>query len=260
MAATAQAEVRGLGHEPVFRRFVAVSAVLHLGLVGFAWFSPRFPRKLDPRTIVVVEAAIPAPPKQAAVPKPPPDTKPPDPVPEPPEAKPRQEVEEAIVIPAVPREKPRNRPKPPPEKKPEPKPEKKPDPPQQAEQEQSAEDLIAAMREKVGEDVTPAPSGGPGVVDPELARYVQERQQCFYANWIGLQRYRRRLDLQVEFEVRVTAEGGVLSVDKTRGSGDSFLDDSAERAIRKCSPGDKFPPPPRGRNLLRFTFTPAEVI
>jgi outer membrane biosynthesis protein TonB len=255
--ATAQVEVRGLGQEPRFRRFLAVSAALHLALVGFGWFSPRFPRKLDPRTIVVVETSLPAPPRPTPPPKAP-EAKPEPAPPQPPEAKPRQEIEEAIVIPAVPREKPRNRPKPTPEppKKPEPP---KPQPPKPAEPQQSAEDVIAAIRGRVGED-EPIPSGGPGVVDPELALYQQRLQNCFYQNWIGLQLYRRRRDLQVEFEVRVTAEGGVLSVSKTRESGEFQLDDSAERAIRKCAPGDKFPPPPRGRTLLHFIFIPGDVI
>jgi TonB family protein len=96
-------------------------------------------------------------------------------------------------------------------------------------------------------------------VDPELAAYQKQLLNCFYTNWIGIQTYRRRRDLQVEFEVRVSPEGGVVSVDKTRASGEFQLDESAERAIQRCSPGHRFPAPPQGRTLLRFIFVPGDA-
>jgi periplasmic protein TonB len=275
MTEPAAAEGQVLLREPGFRLVLIVSVVLHAAGVGLLAFAPSLSfRMREERVFVQVLDAMPAPPSPAPpapapapeppAPEPPPPEPPapPPPAPEPPAPEPpapeppKQMIDEAVVIPAVPRTKPRDRPKPP-------KPEPTPEPPKQAEKPRtpppSASDLIAAMRSKVSESQSPPAPGqaGPqGTLDPEMASYQQRLLACFYSKWTGVQAYARRKDLIVEFEVRVTSEGAVRSVDKVRASGEVFLDQSAERAIQRCAP---FPPPPRGRDLLRFIFVPGDA-
>jgi protein TonB len=247
----------GLARDTRFRRFLLASMLLHVAAGGYAVWAPRSAVR-EPRAlaVVMIDPSLP-PPVPTPPPPAPPEPEPPQEVPEPPPVKPvpQQQVEEAVVIPPVPRERPRERPKPTPtpEQRPEPAPPKPPPPPPP-----SAEELISQLRNRVG--ATDPRTGVQGASanegEGEIDAYRQRVLSCFYSKWIGIQRFRRRRDLQVEFELRVAPDGAVVSADKVRTSGEPFLDDSAERAIQRCSP---LPPPPPNQSRFRFIFIPGEI-
>jgi periplasmic protein TonB len=255
-----------LWSSPSFLRFTAYSSVAHVGVVLFVMYGSFFRFDSALPTIDVVEVSVldappepvaepapepapPEPPPPEPEPPPTPEVKPPEPAPEP--EPPEQQVDEAVVIPDVPRDKPKP-PKPPP--KPPKRPDKKPKPPKPVD----VSDVMKNLRSDV-EQRTPKPqaSSASGTVDPELAEYYRKVKVCLDANWVGAQRFQRRRDLEVQFMVEVDAGGQVKSLELTRGSGEDQLDDTAERAIRKCSAS--LPPPPAGRTRVPIAFNPGDI-
>ena len=238
-----------LWSSPRFRRLMITSAVGHVSVAAVVAFAPSsYSSPQQTPVFVTIAATAPAPAPAPAPPAKPEPAPAATPAPTPP---PKQSVEEAVVIPQVPREKPRPKKPDPPKKEP-----PKPAPP--PEKVMSPEELMAQIREEVG---TVAPEGPEtsesevGIVDPEMAAYTARVQACIYKTWMGAQRYQRRRDLFAIFDVELAADGTVLGVERTRASGERILDESAERAIRGCSP---FPEPPRGATVLPIQMIPGE--
>ena len=204
--------------ERQFRRFVAISAGVHVALALLFWIGPiRIgPKKVLPvvERVALVETA-PAPPAakpaQAKPAKPEPVPAPPPPPPPPPLKK---------VLPKQPA--PVAKPKPPePKAKPEPKAEpKKPEP-----AEQDLDDVLAELRNEKGEEAPhpPAaavgPAAGPGmVVDPATARWIREVKIHVTRAWILPAGFRTQALITI-IDVDLSATGQVLGTHTRQSSG-----------------------------------------
>ena len=128
-----------------FRRFVVVSAALHVALAVLFWLNPTLHRGTALPAVVQVDlvtmADIAPAPKPAPVP-----AKPPPPPPPPPEVK--------KVLPKQPAPLPKPKPveaKPKPKPKPEAKPKEEPKKPPEPAPEQDYEDVLAQLRKEAGE-------------------------------------------------------------------------------------------------------------
>ncbi len=124
---------------------------------------------------------------------------------------------------------------------------------------QSAEQIVAQLRAKLGPQVereTAPTTARQGRFDPEIAAYRKQIKALLYANWAGARVFRSQGRLIAHFRVEVDAGGGVRSLELVRASGDRHFDESAERAIWKVEP---FPSPPRGAFTLTLTFDPREA-
>ena len=121
----------------------------------------------------------------------------------------------------------------------------------------TAEELVAKMTEQVeakeAQNAPPAPpseapaattEATPGTFDPELSPWVARVRIFVRANWSGASVCRG----VPEFDVDVDAGGQLSHIALTKSSGDSYCDDTAERALRKSNP---LPPPP---HAVSFTF------
>ncbi len=229
-----------------FRRFVGISAAVHAGLALLFVLGPI--RHSTPNLPVVervelVEALASAPAARPAPARPAP-AKPKPPPPPPPPAK--------KVLPKEPAPLPKPKPA---EAKPAPKPEAKPEPKAEAPEpapEQDYEDVLAQLRSEAGEPKpTPAeapaaaaaagPIGGPGILDPELARWRREVKVHVTRAWIVPAAFRSEV-LLTQMRVDLSATGEVLGTRIERSSGNPWYDESVERAIEKASP---LPAPPR---------------
>lgn len=245
-----------------FRRFVAVSAAAHVVLGLLFFIGPIRPTgKALPvvERVELVEALASAPaarPAPAPAPAAPPRPKPPPP----PLPK---------VLPKQPAPLPKPKPaavKPKPEPKVEPKPEPKPP---EAAPEQELEDVLAQLRDEVGQPAPPAPAptpspapaaagptGGPGVVvDPETARWIREVKIHVTRAWILPAGFRTAAFITV-VEVELSATGAVLGTRIVERSGNPWYDESVERAIQKASP---VPAPPEAGEW-QFTFDSREML
>jgi TonB family protein len=228
-----------------FRRFVKISAAVHAAMALLMWIGPIRSSHTNLPVVERVElvealapSARPAPARPApAKPKPPP----------PPAKK---------VLPKEPAPLPKPKPaeaKPKPEPKVEPKPEPKvePKPPEPA-PEQDYEDVLDQLRSEAGETApTPVeqaeakapsggPVGGPGIVDPELARWHREVKIVVTRAWIVPAGFRSEA-LIAHVEVDLSPTGEVLGTSIAKSSGNPWFDESVERAIEKASP---LPAPP----------------
>lgn len=237
-----------------FRRFVGISAAIHVALAILFWIGPiRDTGKALPvvervEWVEVVPGPALAKPKALPVAKPKP--KPPPP-------------EVAKVLPKEPAPLPKPAPieaKPKPEPKPEPKP-KEPEPAP----EEEYEDVLARIREEAGETPpTPAPepvaapsgpAGGPGiVVDAETARWIREVKIHVTRAWILAAGFRTEALVTV-VEVELSPTGEVLGTSTVKSSGNPWYDESVERAIEKASP---VPAPPEAGDW-EFTFDSREM-
>jgi colicin import membrane protein len=169
----------------------------------------------------------------------------------------KQVVDEAVVIPKQPKPAVKKKPPKKVEAKPEPKPEAKPEPAGP-----SAQELLAQMRERQAASTVVADirskheaqqrGGAVGRVDPRLARYVAEIRSCMYSK-LTWRDTSRTANLEVRFALDIAPSGKVLKVKLVEGSGNRYLDESAERAIWKCQP---FPPPPNSQ--FSVIFNPSE--
>lgn len=237
--------VESLLQSRAFRRLLAFSlaghVVVFLALVVRPWRSDEL---ISTSPVMVQMVSLP----KAAVPKPAPakpapkaQPKPAEPPPPPPPPKP---VVKEIVIPKELNPLPA---------KPKPKPvETKPDTPPP-----TAEELLAKMTEKVeAEEAAKAPEGpaqeeapaatefSPGRFDPVLSPWLANVKARVRANWSGASVCKG----EAQFDVDVDAGGQLTHIELSHSSGDSYCDDTAERALRKSNP---LPPPP---HALSFTF------
>jgi TonB family protein len=234
---TAYAEPSPLFASDGFRRLFGWSAVAHgIMVISFMLAPELYSLAPTPAPIFVEVIAAPQ-------------------APTPPSARPKQVVDEAVIIPKRPRAKPKPKPAPaiptPPPPKAEPK--KEPEPTVTAEQllEQiRAKHTPAAAETKQGVEGTQT-----GRLDPELAAYRRQVENLIYTNWVGLQAYRYKPGVQVVFQLEIDATGSLRDVRLIQGSGDRHLDESAERAIHKSVP---LPPPPRSVRTLRIYMDPRE--
>ncbi len=204
-----------------FRRMLVWSAAGHVAIaLALIWSSRSDARAIEPLPIFVEVVAQVEPPAAAR-------------------RAPRQVVEE-IVIPKRPTAA------------------RKP-PAKQREPVQSAEQILAQLRAKLGPQIqreTAPTATRPGRLDPEMAAYRKQIKALLYANWAGARVFRSQGRLIAHFRVEVDAGGGVRSLELVRPSGDRHFDESAERAIWKVEP---FPSPPRGAFTLTLTFDPREA-
>ncbi len=246
-----------------FRRFVVLSAALHLALGFVAWWSPFRPTGTALPAVVRVDLVSVS--DLAPAPKPvkAPAARPPPPPPPPPEIK--------KVLPKQPAPLPKPKPeakKPPPEKpkaeeKPKEEPKVEPKPPEPAPAEQDYDDVLAQLRDEAGEKApTPveqaavAPGGPAGlgqVVSPEVARWMRDVKMQVTRAWI-LEPGFRLQPLETLIEVELGPTGEVLGTRIKRGSGNPWYDESVERAIRKASP---LPAPP-DPGEWPFSFKPSD--
>jgi TonB family protein len=167
-------------------------------------------------------------------------------------AKRRQVVDEAVVIPKQPKAS---------RSKPKPKPAPEQAPAKAEEKAPSAADILAQLRAKVASRTARTSGTLQGregrPEDPELAAYKARVMSCLYEHWAGARAFSRSPELEVQFQVKITATGGVRSVSMTRSSSNRYLDESAERAVWKCEPFDA---PPDGVSQLNLTFNPADFV
>ncbi len=219
-----------------FRRFVGISAAAHVALAILFWIGPI---RVTDRSLPVVERvqlveALAAAPVARPAPARPAPVKPPPPPP-PPAKKilPKQPAPLPTVKPAPPKPKP---------KEPEPV------------AEESYEELMDRLRmEKIREaadDPIPkpveqaalpaGPTGGPGIVDPELARWHREVKIDVTPAWIVSPEFRAQA-LIAHVIVDLSPTGVVLGTSIKQSSGNPWFDESVERAIEKASP---LPAPP----------------
>ena len=231
-----------------FRRLLAFSLVGHVVVFLALVLRPAGRTQLispSPVMIQVVSAPKSAAPKPApAKPAPPPKEKPAPPEPAPPPPKP---VVKEIVIPKDVKALP-EKPKP----KPAPVEEKKPPPP-------TAEELLAKMTEQVeAKEAAAAPQEAPkeapaatavegaaGAFDPLLSPWVARVRTLVRGNWSGASLCKGT----PQFDVDIDGGGQLTHIALAESSGDSYCDDTAERALRKSNP---LPPPPRA---LSFTLS-----
>jgi periplasmic protein TonB len=216
-----------LFQHPRFRRMLGWSAGWHFVFVLAVLFSPDSFYTPPPAPIYVELLA-------AAI--------------EEPVAAPKQQVQDAVVIPREPPPKPKRQRPTPPDPEP-PPPQKQPTP----------EELMAKLREKVKqprERDPDEPIGQVGQLDPEKAAYQRKLQTCMYSNMVGMQPFRFNRKLQVVYDVKVQAGGALESVEKISASGERAVDEAAARAIQRCAP---FDPPPGGPTDVRLVFRPGEM-
>ena len=166
-------------------------------------------------------------------------------------ARPRQVVDEPVVIPNRPRSKPLREAKPPPVKAPV---EKTPEQPTL-----TPEQILEQLRAKHADPMrdTPASASGSvtGRLDPEMASYRRKVENQIYANWAGARAFRFELGLEVVFEIEIDAGGQLKRVKLVQSSGERHLDESAERAIYKAAP---YPPPPRSVRVITVRMNPRD--
>jgi TonB family protein len=242
-----------------FRRFVGISAAVHVVLAVLFWIGPvRQTGKVLPMVerVELVEALASAP---AARPKParPAPAKPKPPPPPPPAAK--------KVLPKEPAPLPKPKPaEAKPQAKPEPKPQPKAKEPEPA-PEQDYEDVLEQLRSEAGEP-TPEPveqaaapagrTGGPGIlVDPATARWMREVKIHVTRAWIVPAGFRTEALITI-VEVELSPTGAVLGTRMLQSSGNPWYDESVERAIEKASP---VPAPPEA-GPWPFTFDSRDML
>jgi protein TonB len=227
-----------------FRRLLAFSLAGHVIVFLALVLRPsRDGQLISPSPVMVQIVAMPkaAAPKPAPAPPAPPKAQPKPPEPEPPPP-PKPVVKEVVIpkelnpIPAKP--------------KPAPAPVAKKPPP-------TAEELLAKMTEQVeakeaANAPPPAPvetpaatEAAPGAFDPLLSPWVARVRALVRGNWSGAS----LCTGTPQFDVDIDGGGQLTHIALAESSGDSYCDDTAERALRKSNP---LPPPPRA---LSFTLT-----
>ncbi|MEE8474670.1 MAG: TonB family protein [Myxococcota bacterium] len=209
------------------RRALALSAGGHLVLLGLLIAIPetRFVAPLDTIAVELV-ASISLPVRAAKRP----ETRLPSPVPKPP-------VPQKVVLPEEP---------------------VLPEPVVDLEQEY--EELMAQLREEMGEEaperavaVSPAVPGV-RVVSPEVAAWVRKAKIHVRSVWVLSPGFRTQA-LQTHVAVDLDAGGGVIGEPRVvRRSGNPWYDENVVRAIQKASP---LPAPPEAGEWA-FVFVPQD--
>jgi protein TonB len=240
-----------------FRRFLGVSAALHVALAGALAFSPSFGRIEAPAGVISVDlVALPgqpaAPrPKPAAKPAPAPKQAAPEPVAKP---RPKPPVPEKRVLPQE---------APTPKPKPQAKPKRTELPPEavqrREEPEQDYGDVLEALRAEAGEEAPSpapaaetaptaaparAPAGGGGTgrpVSPEVADWMRRARIHVRQSWVVPPGFRQQ-SLSTAVVIELDSAGNVVGEPEVvRASGNPWYDDGVVRSIRKASP---LPAPP----------------
>lgn len=241
-----------------FRRLLAVSALLHLaGFAALAWV-PTIPNASPPAAIAVNLVTA----QSLRVPQPPAPARPAArPAPKPP-------VPAPVVLPAeptLPKPKPEPAPKPKPIAKPKPEPRPEPLPEPAPAREHDYADVMASLRDELGEEPAPEPSaepapavaavrpgGTPGgqVVSPEVRAWMIAARIRIKNNWVVPPSF-RMASIAAEVRIEVDASGALVGdPDLVAGSGNPFYDEGVLRSIQKADP---LPPPPAaGKWTFRF--------
>ena len=215
-----------------FRRFVAISTLLHLGVALLLLAAPLMPVAMSvPGVISVNLVAAPSTARAAPVaPRPRPRPKPPAPAP--------------VILPEKPMADPEPRAtaqKPPPSEP-------------EAPVERDYTDVLADLRAELGEEQpaeTEEPvqtamlggggSGPPRPVSPEVAAWLRQARIHVRKTWVVPPGFRTQ-SLQAVIEVELDATGVVVGAPRVvRRSGNPWYDDGVVRSIRKASP---LPAPP----------------
>ena len=242
-----------------FRRWVVASALGHAALVVLLGLSPRPGTRATPLPAVVKVNLLAPAGRPAPRPVPRPVAKPTPPPPKPPPPAPKK-----VVLPTEPTRQ--AEPEPPrPEAKPRPRPApKQPEPPPKPQE--SYEDVLASLRDEVGEQpaqpvevadarALPEAAGGVGVpISAEEAAWRKRAKLHVHRKWVLDQGFRLQ-PLETEVRVRLGPGGHVLELRRTRPSGNPWYDESVERAIRTASP---LPAPPEAGEWI-FLFRPEDL-
>jgi TonB family protein len=226
------------------RRALSVSIVAHLVLLVMFVAAPFQSGPAVPPGVIAVDlvslpGARPSPKSAPAVPPPAPAPK------------------RKVVLP-----KETSQPKPAPKPRAEPKPAPAPEPEPAAEY----TDVMAQLREELGESAAPeeqasdlageagSASGGSVVVSPEVAAWVRRAKIHVRRNWVLTPGFRTQ-PLETHVSVRLDAGGRVLGEPQvTRRSGNPWYDDNVVRAVQKASP---LPAPPEA-GTWPFVFRPED--
>jgi protein TonB len=243
-----------------FRRFLVVSALLHLGLAAMLAFSPGMSQMSAPMGAISVDLvaaptrSAPAPraqPKPAAVP---------NPAPAQPAPKPKPPVPDKRVLP-----KESTAPKPKPRAKREEIPPEAVTRPEAPEQEYS--DVLDQLRSEIGEEQAPAakpeqvaavaPAGGGGTgrpVSPEVADWMRRVRIHVRRSWVVPPGFRLQ-SLATGVEVELDSGGNLQGEPEiAKRSGNPWYDDGVVSSIRKASP---LPAPPEA-GVWNFVFVSDE--
>jgi len=243
-----------------FRRFVVVSALLHLGLAAMLAFSPGMPQISAPMGAISVDLVA-APTRSAPAPRARPKPAPaPTPAPARPAPKPKPPVPDKRVLP-----KETTAPKPTPRPKREEIPPEAVARPETPEQEYS--DVLDQLRSEVGEEKAPAaepeqvaavaPAGGGGTgrpVSPEVADWMRRARIHVRRSWVLPAGFRQQ-SLATVVDVDLDSGGNLLGEPEiVKRSGNPWYDDGVLRSIRKASP---LPAPPEA-GVWNFVFVSDE--
>lgn len=265
------------------RRAVGYSAAGHVLVLGALALAPTPRSPVSLPGVVTVDliapsalpGGVPPPPRaQSAPPKPRPAPEAPTPAP----------PKRAVVLPEQPRREPKPKPKPkpkvepkpraepPPPEPPRPQPKREPPPPEPApDAAPEYDDLLAQLRQELGEeppeaiDRSAGPSAQAGAapagqatgqpVSPEVADWIRRTRLHVGRAWVvplGFQ----DAGLQVEIDVELDAAGNVVGEPRiTRRSGNPWYDEGVVRAIEKASPLPR--PPDAGQ--WPFVFRPEDL-
>ena len=258
--------------ERQFRRFLWISAAVHVVAIVLVWVAPvpstsqrSLPAVVRVDLVTMAPAARAKPKPAPARPKPAPARPKPVEPPKPKPKAPKPPTPEKVVLPTEP-----TTPKPKPvEKVAEPEPTKEPEPAESL----SYEDAMSQLR---GEDADQqyddaldrlraeasaasaaraGPAGGPGVVvSPEEFAWRKRAKLHVTQAWVLDVGFRSQ-ELVTEVEVNLAPDGTVRSVSFARRSGNPWYDEGVERAVQKASP---LPPPPESGNWA-FRFSPRDA-
>jgi len=248
-----------LGRRREFRRFVVVSALLHVALVAIFAFSPSFAVTSAPMGAISVNlVGAPAPARRAPAPPAKPKAAP-VPTPAPAQQRPKPPVPEKRVLP-----KQTTTPKPTPRARREeiaPEDVVRPETPQQ-----EYSDVLDNLRSELGEEETPAqpeqvaavaPAGGGGTgrpVSPEVADWMRRARIHVRRSWVVPPGFRQQ-SLATVIDVELDGGGNLLGEPEiVKRSGNPWYDDGVLRSIRKASP---LPAPPEA-GVWNFVFVSDE--
>ncbi len=246
------------GRPDDFRRFLVISALLHLGLGATLAFSPTMPQMSAPMGAISVDLVA-APSRPAPAPRARPKPAP-APVPAVAKPKPKPPVPDKRVLP-----KESTTPKPKPRAKREEIPPEAVTRPETPEQDLS--DVLEQLRAEAGDEKAPvaapeqvaavAPAGGGGTgrpVSPEVADWMRRTRIHVRRSWVVPPGFRQQ-SLATVVDLELDSAGNLLGEPKVvKRSGNPWYDDGVLRSIRKASP---LPAPPEA-GVWNFVFVSDE--